>query len=58
MKPIMLYLLVNISTVGALGAFVLHGTITLHQLPVVAVLSIVLMNGAAFIGVRARRGKN
>jgi hypothetical protein len=57
MKPKTFFLLINVSTVGALGAFVLLGKITLHQLPVIAVCSVTLMNCAALVGLRSRKGK-
>jgi hypothetical protein len=57
MKPKMFICLVNVSTVGALVGFVLLGKITVHQLPVVAVSSLILMNGAAFVGLRTRGEK-
>lgn len=46
--------LVNITTVFALVFFVFQKKVTLHQLPVVALVSLVIVNGAALFGLRLR----
>jgi len=55
MKPKHLFFLVNISLAVTLGAFLLLGKIALAQLPIVAVVSLILLNGAVAIGLRARK---
>ena len=54
MRSSVLILLVNFTTVLALLFFVLQKTVTLHQLPIVAVISFLLVNGAALFGLRIR----
>ena len=54
MKRSAFLLLVNVTTVFALSFFVFQKKVTLHQLPIVAAVSFVIVNGAALFGLRLR----
>jgi len=55
MKPLLLFLLVNGTVIVALAFYVLQGEIVINQLPLVALLSLGVLNGAAILGIRLRR---
>jgi hypothetical protein len=55
MKPLLLFLLINVTAIVALAFYGLQGGIAINQLPVVALLSLGVLNGAAILGIRLRR---
>ena len=54
MKRSAFILLVNVTTVFALSLFVFQKKVTPHQLPIVAFVSFVIVNGAALFGMCLR----
>lgn len=58
MKPKSFIILVNISIAIAIIAFMIQGKIVVVQLPIIVVVSLIIINGAAIIGLRLGRRRH